>query len=135
MSDFHARLIAVAVRMGAQNVKFESMGIGEGDFARHPQITGTVAGKRFRITLPGRKKDKPRRFLNYATKLRRELVALGAKPPERPKAERLGRDRMRRLRPVEPSTRPLPPRPPTRLDCDPWAPLAQLRAKLEGMGL
>jgi hypothetical protein len=134
MSDFHTRLIGVAERLGAENVKFEPMGEGDEAFAKHPQITGFVAGKVFRFPVPGRKKDKPCRFLNYATKLRRDLVAMGATPPERPKAGRPGR-RTRRPRHVEPSTKSLPPREPTRLDCDPFAPLAQLRGRSGADGL
>jgi hypothetical protein len=80
MCDFHARLIAVAERLGAQEVRLEPPGASEtnGRFRSHPHIAGLVGGTRFRFPVPLRPKDTPRRLLNYFTKLRRLLVELGA---------------------------------------------------------
>jgi hypothetical protein len=136
MSDFHAQLIRIAEMMGATEVRVEGMGTREsGGFKRHPHISGIIGDRPFKHPLPGTFRDTPRRRLNYIAQLRRHLLCIGGtrSKPQQSNGER--RERKRVTTPAMPS-RPIPPAlPPTRLDCDPWAPLAQLRAKLEGRRL
>ena len=139
MCDFHVRLIAVAEKLGAQQVRFEPPGAGERDgrFRSHPHITGLLAGTRFHFPLPSRPKDTPRRWLNYVANLRRLLIKLGAPNPQ--SAGRNGhavKHRRRKARPHRPNQSglkaPSVSRGATRLDRDPWAALRAMRHRIEG---
>jgi hypothetical protein len=127
--------MAAAEKFGAQEVRLEPPGAGDGDgrFRRHPHITGLVAGKRFRFPVPLRLKDTPRRWLNYFTKLRRLLIELGVTPVANSPANGIARRgrKVRRPRLIQGLPRqPASPTGPTRLSRDPWAPLRAVQERL-----
>ena len=143
MSDFHARLIAVAEQLGAEDVRLERMGDGAGGFHRHPHIAGTIAGYPFRFPVPGSARDTRRRGLNYVGKIRRFLMQRGGTlspkapaPAERPETATAMPRACRRARRLQgrpgPRLQAAAGGGPTRLDCDPWAKLQGLRERMAG---